>query len=179
MSKSQGINCLDNIKRTPLPSQEALRSLFDYDNESGCLSYRLRDNPRFNKAWAGKIAGHMTNRGYVQIYLDGRKIWAHRAIWKMFHGYDPREIDHINGNKSDNRLSNLREVDRTQNNINIKRRTKNSSGVTGVHWSKVASKWVAQIIVDKKTKYLGQFPTKLEAIAARRGAERALGYHDF
>lgn len=75
----------------------------------------------------------------------------------MFHGYEPSEIDHINRNRADNRIENLREVSRTQNNYNHPMRTDNTSGVRGVSWNKIKNKWRVYINVEKQRLELGHF----------------------
>ncbi len=172
----EGERKVDRILRKELPPVELLKSMFDYNPETGMLIWRkheqgLRNSHRF----VGKDVGHKTTRGYWMVTILGKKYWCHRLIWKYHHGYDPHEIDHINQNKSDNRIENLRDVTRTENNKNIRRRPK--SGTVGVYFSKQSSSWCAQITVDKKTRNLGTYNTKAEAIAARRGAEIAMDYY--
>jgi len=90
----------------------------------------------------------------------------------------PAEVDHINGDGTDNKLVNLREVSRTMNNQNASRRVDNKSGVTGVSWFKPARKWQAYISVDCRRIYLGVFSDLDEAIAVRKAAELQHGFHE-
>lgn len=167
----------DRIRRRLMPSQSELAERFFYNAGTGMLIFKPRPgNPAFNSQFAGKPAGYKDKRGYWQIAINKNTYWCHRLIWKLVYGVDPREIDHINGDKSDNRISNLRDVDRSANNKNIHRMP--ASGRVGVHFAKKEKRWVAQIRVQNKTRHLGNFVTKSEAIAARQGAEKALGYYD-
>nr|WP_175479900.1 HNH endonuclease signature motif containing protein [Paracoccus homiensis] len=102
---------------------------------------------------------------------------AHRVAWAVIHGRWPNgEIDHINGDRSDNRLANLREVTKRENHRNMAIRSDNTSGVTGVYWAREKGKWAAYIKADKMVA-LGRYDTFAEAVAARRAAEKVLGYH--
>lgn len=167
----------DRIARRPIPSQEELSALFDYDASTGRLIFKPRaGNPSFNSGYAGKAAGYRSKRGYWQITIAKKHYWCHRVIWKLVHGYDPREIDHINGDKSDNRISNLRDVGRSQNNRN--KPNSPPSGCTGVFFASKEQRWTAQISIKGKALHLGSFITKAEAVAARKGAEKALDAHD-
>lgn len=168
----------DRINRRPLPSQDELREMFSYSPETGLLYWKEREgNNNFNVQYAGKPVGRTTKRGYRQVTINKVNYWCHRLIWKHVFGIDPREIDHINGIKSDNRIKNLRDVDRSTNNKNIRREPE--SGVVGVHFAEGAKRWAAQISIHKRAKHLGYFVTKAEAIAARKAAEIALDYFEY
>ena len=100
---------------------------------------------------------------------------AHRVAWVMTHGEWPKEmIDHINGDRSDNRLCNLRQATRSQNLINSKLSSRNSSGFRGVSWCSAKQKWDARIYSATKLRLLGRFKTKEEAIAAYAAAAAEL-----
>lgn len=172
-------------------SFEALRQMFDYREEDGQLVWKERpeeqfSSPKFaalwNRTYVGKIAGWKTSRGYIAISIGSSQYLAHRLVWTYHNGslppYPAKEIDHINGNKSDNRVENLRAVDRTENTRNTGLRKDNKSGVCGVRQDPVGGRWDAAIRASGRQVYLGRFATKEEAIAARRGAEKALGYHE-
>lgn len=125
----------------------------------------------------GVEAGSINGWGYRQMRVDGRDYRAHHIIWLMVKGYLPSELDHINGDRTDNRIENLREVDRQENLRNQKLRKSNSSGVMGVGWDKTHGKWTARIRHDGKNRTLGSFKTYEEAVEARKAAEVIHGYH--
>jgi hypothetical protein len=128
--------------------------------------------------WNGRFAGKLAfNRrrpnGYLDGTLFGEAYVAHRIIWKMVHGTDPETIDHINGDRSDNKLTNLRSVSLGENLKNQSTPKSNTSGAVGVSYDRRLSRWRARI----GSKYLGIFPTKEAAVAARAMAAIELGYH--
>jgi len=102
---------------------------------------------------------------------------AHRVAWALYHGEWPSgQIDHIDGNKLNNRLVNLRDVVNAENAKNMAMKSNNTSGVNGVYLHKQTGKWCAQINAFGKTIGLGLFPKIEEAVIARKAAERVLGY---
>jgi hypothetical protein len=180
-------------KAESLPSQEMLNELLAYDPENGTLAWKARSPVRFpdcarwgqegtaqrwNTRWAGKPAFTNDTRGYRQGEIFGRPYFAHRIIWRMVHGDEPADIDHIDGNRSNNRLSNLRAVTRQENLRNARRRSDNSSGVVGVTWDKRKQRWYACIAVSQRTINLGSYRTLEEATAARKAADRQYGFHE-
>ena len=108
------------------------------------------------------------NSGYLFGKIDGLSISLHRFITDC---PSNRVVDHINHNKLDNRKSNLRICTSAENNHNLKKSKRNSSGTAGVYWHSKARKWAASIGVNYKTIYLGTFKNKQDAINARRNAE--------
>lgn len=154
-------------------SRQRLLDLFRYDDETGNLVRKIgRSGP---KARVGDIAGRITEKGYVRVYVDGSPYAAHRLIWIMHYGESAKEIDHINGIKSDNRIENLRSVTRSQNRMNVGAYSSNKSGVRGVSWSKANKKWIAQIQKDGRKIGIGYFSTIEEAKIAYEAA--ASKYH--
>jgi hypothetical protein len=102
---------------------------------------------------------------------------AHRVAFAHFYGHWPTDkVDHINQNRSDNRIENLRDVSPQENSQNQKLSKRNTSGVTGVTWHNQRKKWMAQITVSLKTHTLGIYEKKADAIAARKDAERRFGF---
>src|SRR5689334_22074801 len=111
-----------------LPDIELLRKLLDYDPETGLFRWKARSPAmfdgnatrcnRWNGRLAGKEAGNVRGDGYRSIDVGNIKYLAHRLAWALHHGEEPIEIDHINGDRGDNRYANLREVTRTENNMN-------------------------------------------------------------
>lgn len=162
------------MKAKPLPSQEELKRLFDYDSDAGVLRWRVSSSP---KVKVGDIAGRK-NKGYIGVMISRKEYQAHRIAWKIVYGEDPEEIDHINGVKHDNRIDNLRSCTRSQNAMNRGARR----GVKGVHWSKSSSKWRAAIQINGKRKHIGLFNCIKEAERAyKEAAEKHHGefaYHN-
>jgi len=150
-----------------------VRSLFDYDPDTGRLVWK---RPR-GRMRSGEEAGCNSGRGYIVLRIDGRMHYAHRVAFLWAHGYLPEEVDHINGDRSDNRRSNLRASTRPENSKNASRAANNTSGVPGVLWREHARKWTARIKVNQKNYYLGCFEQKADAIAARKSAEARFGFH--
>ena len=148
---------------------------FRYDPATGRL-YWKKDIGR--KIKAGSEAGYtQTDRlaQYRRVQLHRRQYFVHRLVWPLVFGRWPKDqIDHINHNGLDNRLSNLRDVTNQQNQYNTKLFKNNTSGVMGVRWYKRTQKWRAQI---NRTVHLGYFSDFRDAVAARKVAERKYGYH--
>jgi hypothetical protein len=156
--------------KTPLTAQR-LRELLHYDPETGLLT-RLTDNKRGRRI--GDEAGSLHASGSKEVMVDGINYRYHRVAWLHFHGVWPTfDIDHINGNKADNRISNLRDVPEDINMQNERRvRKNNKSGFMGVHWRADRSSWVASIRVNGKSIRLGSFATAEEAEAAYIAGKR-------
>lgn len=168
-----------------------LQRLFRYDSTSGLLFWNVRGRrdfsvpisdariSRWNAAHAGTEAfTRKTTSGYLYESAFGQKLLAHRVAFALSFARHPAEhIDHINGDKTDNRLCNLREATHQQNAKNQRRRVTNVSGVTGVFWHAQAGKWCAQIRSDGRIHSLGLYDELAPAIAARKAAEARLGFH--
>lgn len=178
-------------KRQPLPSQEVLLKLLRYDKATGKLYWNTRplefftaeghtaahSRAKWNSRWAGKEALTKINIGYRCGRLLYQYVLAHRVIWKMVTGQEPVEIDHISGNRADNRWDNLRDVDTATNRKNSARRSDNTSGQVGVYWDKSHDCWCASIQSANRVVYLGKFNSFDEAVAARKAAEPEHGFH--
>ena len=125
------------------------------------------------------IAGTVTKNGYLSVGSKGVKAYAHRIVWFMHNGEIPSgfDIDHINHNRLDNRIENLRLASRSEN-LKNKGVVLSSSGEMGVYWSKAAGKWEASLQVDGRKVYLGLFDTVELAKSARTEANRAYGFHE-
>jgi hypothetical protein len=135
------------------------------------------------KAWNARYAGKpalstKNSNGYLHGNISNRSFQAHRVIWKLIHGVDPVEIDHINGNRTDNRLVNLRHVDAATNRKNCQRSKKNTSGVTGVTLHRPTGKWHARILANYTYVDLGYFDDIELARQARKSAEMRHGFHE-
>ena len=118
------------------------------------------------------------SRGYLCAMIDGTLYRVHRLIFLHQHGYIPVEIDHRDGNGENNRIENLRPATSSENKWNRGTNKNNTSGYKGVTWDKRRSKWVAQIVIDRKHKALGQFDNAKEAHEAYKEAA-ALYFGEF
>lgn len=174
------------MARSKLPSADVLRQLIEYFPETGHLTWLWRGIDFFpdkkgqvwwNTRFAGKdVALNLSRNGYHTIKIFRSRHQVHRVIWTLVHGAPPKgQIDHINGTRTDNRLSNLRDVDPTENQRNMKRSSRNKSGVTGV--CAQGRRWVAYISIGGRQAQLGCFPTLAEAVNVRKKAEVSEGYH--
>lgn len=152
-------------------TQLRLKELLSYDESTGLFTRLVaRRGPNGHK---GAIAGCNNGQGYIRMYVDGEAEKAHRLVWLYVHGeLPPHEIDHINGIRSDNRLMNLRSVERVKNAKNRPTYKTNAAGIKGVSFNKRANKWVAQIQCDGKKIGLGYFLSKEEAAVVYEAAAK-------
>jgi hypothetical protein len=153
-----------------LPSQEKLQELLDYDPETGIAIWRSRAGTdrytnRFNRHYAGKVAGGCKGGKYLWVSIQNENFMLHRVIFKLMTGYDPELVDHINGDKHDNRWLNLREASPSQNRCNTAVTKRSLSGIKGVRQAP-SGKW--QGIVTKTQKV---YRTKLYVTAEEAKAE--------
>ena len=156
-------------------TQKRLKELFYYNKTIG-IFIRIKDVGK--KVKRGDLAGTLKKDGYIKMFIDGKNYYAHRLIWLYVKGELPKEqIDHINGNKSDNTFNNLREVSRSENAKNQPINTNNTSGFIGVYWNKQKSKWHSRIYIKGKCKNVGFFNNLSDAVLARINAEYDNGYH--
>lgn len=149
------------MTRAQVLTAQRLRELLAYDQETGAFTWI--DNRPLNPI-KGE-AGRLHPEGYRTIKVEGRNYQAHRLAWLYVHGEWPTgQIDHVNRNRGDNRLANLRPVTNSENQQNTVAR--NRHGLKGVHWNKSQEKWTAKIGLRNRRIYLGVFATKEEAHAA-------------
>ena len=130
-------------KPKPILSKEELLKIFDY-----------KDGEIYRKP---EKAGTIDGGGYVQTGIKGKYFKNHRLIFMMHFGYVPETIDHIDGNKLNNKIENLRPASKSENQYNKKFQSNNTSGVKGVTWRKDIKKWRAKITVDGKHINIGNF----------------------
>jgi len=151
---------------------ERARELLDYDPATGAFIWRVRPETAkhvrsWNAKYAGTLAGGQPKKGrYVKFPIDGKFYSAHRVAWLIHYGNEPAEqVDHRDGERSNNAIENLREATRAQNCRNAKRPRTNTSGHKGVQWSKSSQTWRARIKVDGKLIGLGHYKD-IDAAAA-------------
>lgn len=159
-------------------TQDELKRFFTYNAETGVIIWaRSR-----GAAKVGSRAGTQKTpkgRRYRYVGFKGRTYFEHRLIWLMMYGYNPIEVDHINSDGADNRLINLREVDRSGNMRNQRLSRANKSGVTGVCWRKDLKKWRVMVTgTDGVRRQVGCFADLEEARAVAHEHHAANGYHD-
>lgn len=140
-------------------TQKRIHELFEYREDGNLIS----KNTRGGNAKAGMVAGCLQPSGYIRLRIDGTDRQLHRMIFLYHHGQiaEGMEIDHIDGDKANNRIENLRQVTKSQNNQNAKIRSDNTSGTKGVY--KQRNKWISQITINKKQLYLGSYNTLEQA----------------
>jgi len=154
-------------------TQQRLKEVLSYDAESGVFTWAIGRK----KAANGAIAGGVDNHGYWTIGIDGVRHSAHRLVWLYVHGFYPKEVDHQNHVRHDNRIYNLRATDRSGNGKNISKPIDNKSGVVGVSWSKRLGKRNDKWEVRACGKFLGYFDDFFEAVCKRKSAEQQLNFH--
>lgn len=170
-----------------LAQGRALALLLRYDPQTGKLYWRERPRHLFKtdqswRSWNTRYADTEAftardNNGYLRGAIFGTGFKAHRVAWAVFYGGWPEHgIDHINGDRADNRIANLRDVPQSENVKNLSRASHNTSGITGVHWCNTWNRWIAKIKINGKTKTLGQFKNREDAIAARAKANERFGF---
>lgn len=153
---------------------EELKKCLSYNPDTGVFTWLAS---RKGVRAAGVTAGHKEVSGYVSITVNGLRCRAHQLAWVYGYGVWPRGyIDHINGDPSDNRLSNLRLATPSQNQANRRRSVSNRAGLKGVSFFKPAKRWYAQITVNRRNIHLGYFDDPQEAHAAYcQAAEKYFG----
>jgi hypothetical protein len=157
--------CYNDLNIDILPSKKELSSVFTYNASDGSLRR------------GSKIYKNQDKSGYLRLTYKNKQYYIHRIVWKIHHGYLPLSIhiDHINRDKSDNRIENLRIVTPKENAKNRDYSngwSNNTSGKTGVHWNSLSKKWWARIKVDNKRINLGLYDNIEDAILARQEAEK-------
>lgn len=162
-------------------AQEYIRSRLDYDGETGVFTWLpIIESDAWKAYWnrqfAGRIAGSLHKTGYVRINIGCVTYTAHKLAWVYVNGDIPPsfEIDHIDRNRSNNRIENLRLATRQQNSRNKKVPKNNTSGVLGVVWNAGCNKWQAQIESNGKSVYLGLHASIEFAVEARVNAARSI-----
>jgi hypothetical protein len=173
-------------------NSDLIRRYVTYNPETGLFVWKERSVAEFTlcqstsasricSAWNARHAGNrafctVNSAGYFYGRIHRVSFAAHRVAYALHHGYSPHgHIDHINGDRADNRIINLRDVDPWMNSKNCKRRSDNTSGATGIRH--VNGRYSAEICVDGHRRSLGVFDALGDAVQARKEAERKGGFH--
>jgi hypothetical protein len=149
---------------------DLLKELFDYDKETGDLIWKVSKGG----VTSGAVVGCITQYGYKQVRINKKSYLAHRIVFLLHKGYLPKTLDHINGDRVDNRIENLRPVTINQNQHNRKLNKNNTSGHKGVSWCKLTNKWKTSIKLEGKRINLGTFDNLEEAAEVVREAREEL-----
>ena len=136
-------------------TQEYLKSILDYDCETGIFKWKVSNSPRVK---IGDITGCLHHTGYLFIRINKKQYLAHRLAWLYVNGNWPKDmIDHIDGIRNNNKISNLRQASRTENQQNSKLSKRNTSGIKGISWHKASKKWQVAFKINGKSKTFGYF----------------------
>lgn len=158
-----------------MTEHEYVLSMYHYDPETGIFTYKKSSGCRKagqEVGWADASNGIK----YLITKVRRQKTRLHRLAFFYMEGRWPNQIDHINGDGTDNRWANIREVFDSENNMNTKVLKNNKTGIHGVNWYKNRC-WRAYISVDRKQIPLGYFDSFFDACCARKSKENALGFH--
>lgn len=154
------------------PTADRVREIYDYNPITGLFKRKVRTS---NRIKIGQIAGTENAQGYILLTVDSIRYLAHRIAWLYVHGEMPGDmIDHINGNRSDNRIDNLRQANNAENLRNRGKTASNKSGFKGVSFDKRTQKWMARIGVGYQARFLGRFDTPEAAHTAYVDAAQKL-----
>ncbi|MCK5609397.1 HNH endonuclease [Candidatus Pacearchaeota archaeon] len=140
-------------------TQDLVKDLFNYNPETGILTRKINKG----SAKAGDIAGSINSKGYLLTRINGKKYLNHRIIFLFVYGYLPEFMDHVDNNRLNNKIENLRECTWNENQHNALLRKDNKSGIKCVTWHKATKKWMAAIRINKQSKHLGVFSDIKEA----------------
>lgn len=176
-----------NTKRTDerLPPVPDLNEILELKNDGTLwwreMPKRLKANEHGRAIWNAKYKGKQaiatpSGNGYLQGKILGVRVYAHAVVFKMTHGYEAVEVDHKDGNPSNNKPDNLRAASRSLNARNRKRVDGTRSVRPGVYWDARVGKWRAEIKLRGVKTHLGCFASREDAIAARVKAEEGKGF---
>jgi hypothetical protein len=156
-------------------SHQLVSKLLSYDPETGVMHW-LEDRGRLAKK--GYVAGAKDDKGYIRLMLCGKKYRAHQLAFVLMGEQYPAYVDHINGDRSDNRWSNLRVSDPLNNAKNMRKRKDGNTPFTGVGYMKSHNKWRVRLNHQGESVYIGIYGSLFEAISARESANRKYGFHE-
>ncbi len=156
-------------------TRKELSKLVHYNPKTGSMTWKKSRG----SVSAGMPLKSKHKDGYFMAWVNKKLYLVHRLAWLYVTGEFPKqEIDHINGDRTDNRIKNLQDVSKTENQKNASIRIDNTSGMTGISFRKQTKKWRAYINHNSKIIYLGQFVKKEDAIKIRKEANKKYNYHE-
>lgn len=150
-------------------TKEIVNNLFDYQN--GKLFWKYSAAKR---TCIGDLAGCSNGNGYLRVVINYKHYYVHRIIFLMHHGYLPKFIDHIDGNRNNNKVENLREATHSENARNQKTPVNNSSGYKNVFWHKTKKSWVVCISLNNKLHHFGNYQNLTDAIQVAKESRNLL-----
>ena len=155
-------------------TQTELMEALNYNSDTGCFTWK-----ESGKGKKKGVTGTINAFGYVQIVICGVIHKAHRLAWLHVYGVWPdKNIDHLNHDRADNRIENLREATQAENRKNLRLSKDSISGVIGVNLVRKTGSWFARIKVNGRTIGLGTYKDKFEAICARLSANNKYNFHE-
>ncbi len=157
-------------------TQSELQKILHYCPNTGIFTRKVTLS---NNSKVGSQSFNLdSSSNYYRVYIFGKSYYMHRLAWLYEYGEFPiNNIDHIDGNRQNNKINNLRDVNQKTNTKNTTLRSDSKYGCFGVYFRKDKNKWVARITINKVYKTIGTFLTKEEAIVARKKAEAEGGFH--
>ena len=154
--------------RNKYPTQKELLSLFNYNEETGDLTWKVTRG----SIKKGTLCNYNNGRGYLRTRIDKKQFLNHIIIYIMMTGEEPKfQIDHDDGNTLNNKWDNLIQRTQSENIRKAKLKSDNTSGYKGVSWNLKRNKWESYITINKKRKFLGYFNDIVDAINSRVQAE--------
>lgn len=145
------------------PSLDECSNIFSYEPDTGIIRFKVK-RPGYS---IGDIAGH-NMFGYTAVTINGKNLMCHRLAWALYYGEWPSNfIDHINRDRKDNRIENLRKATHSQNSANRNNFKNNTSGIKNIYWDKKTNKWNVRVKHNKKNYWVGSFNDINEANIAR------------
>lgn len=158
-------------------TDQEIKRRIRYDQITGKFYWKVTIGGRGGKA-GEELTGRINKNGYLDVGVNCKRYLLHRVAWFLAHEEWPNHIDHVDHNRLNNKLENLRSVSNAENMLNKSMSPRNKSGITGVDWYARDNKWRAQIAKNRRRVWLGCFDSLLDAVAARKSAEMRLGFHE-
>jgi hypothetical protein len=153
---------------------EELQDKLDYNPHTGLFTYK-----NVRGKYPGDLAGTIRSSGYIGIKLNGKEYPAHHLAWFWCFGLWPKEVDHIDHNKLNNAIKNLRAVTHAENSLNRPHQVNNQSGVQGIFWQQSRKRWLSRIKFDGRLVWqkIYRFEDFNKAVEERQAKLKELGFH--